>query len=186
MPGGARLDSGETVEADAVVVAAGAWSGLLDLPRPLPIRPVRGQIVVLRTIPPLLGRTTWGPGCYLVPRRDGRLLVGSTMEEAGFEPGVTAAAVSRLLGEAVRVAPGLAGAEVQGFQIGLRPASADGLPVLGRDPDVDRLVYATGHFRNEVLLAPETAERVAAMVLDGERGDPCFAPGRFEHGTDPD
>jgi glycine oxidase len=177
---GARLSDGEAVEADVVVVAAGAWSGRLDLPRPLPIRPVRGQLVVLRTIPPFLGRTTWGPGCYLVPRRDGRLLVGSTMEEVGFSVRVTAAAVSRLLGDAIRVAPGLAEAEVRGFRAALRPASPDGLPVLGRDPDVEGLIYATGHFRNGILLAPETAEQVAAMALDGQAGDPAFASDRFD------
>ncbi len=176
---GVRLESGEIVEAEAVVVAAGPWSGRLDLPRPLPIRPVRGQLAVLETVPPLLGRTTWGPGCYLVPRRDGRLIAGSSMEEAGFAPHVTAAPVARILAAALRVVPGLADARVRALRAGLRPASPDGLPVLGPDPEIDGLVYATGHFRNGVLLAPETAERVAAMVLDGEAGEPAFAPARF-------
>lgn len=177
---GVRLEDGTRIDADAVVVAAGPWSGQIDLPRTLPIRPVRGQIVVLRTVPVALGRTTWGPSCYLVPRRDGRLLVGSTMEDVGFRAEITAGAVGRLLGIAERVVPTLADATVDGFQVGLRPASADGLPVIGPDPDVDGLVYATGHFRNGVLLAPETAERVASMLLDGVPGEPAFAPGRFE------
>jgi glycine oxidase len=183
---GVRLVDGSRVDADQVVVAAGAWSGQLELPRPLPIRPVRGQVVVVRTVPPVLGRTTWGPMCYLVPRRDGRLLVGSTMEEVGFRPHVTAGAVQRLLGIALRIVPALADAVVEGFQVGLRPASADGLPIIGPDPEVDGLFYATGHFRNGLLLAPETAERVTAMLMDGELPEPAFDPARFDPaGSDP-
>ncbi|MDX1673630.1 MAG: FAD-dependent oxidoreductase, partial [Longimicrobiales bacterium] len=176
---GVRLESGAVVDADAVVVAAGAWSGRLDLPLPLPVRPVRGQIVVLRTPSPVLSRTTWGPHLYLVPRQDGRLVVGSTMEEVGFAPRITAGAVARLLGLAARVVPELAEAAVEGFRVGLRPAAEDGLPVIGPDPAVQRLFYATGHFRNGILLAPETAERIAAMVLDGAAPEPAFDPGRF-------
>jgi glycine oxidase len=179
---GVRLLDGSQVDADQVVVAAGPWSGQLELPRPLPIRPVRGQIVVLRAVPPVLGSTTWGPMCYLVPRRDGRLLVGSTMEEVGFRAQITAAAIQRLLGIAIRMVPALANAVVEGFQVGLRPAAADGLPIIGPDPEVQGLFYATGHFRNGVLLAPETAERVAAMLMDGEPPDPAFDPARFDPG----
>lgn len=176
---GVRLADGSRIDADAVVVAAGAWSGRIGLPGPLPIRPVRGQIVVLRTVPPVLGRTTWGPKSYLVPRTDGRLLVGSTMEEAGFRPEVTAGAIHRLLGIATRIVPSLADAAIESFQVGLRPASADGLPVIGPDPVTQGLVYATGHFRNGVLLAPETAEVVAAIILDGQPAEPAFDPARF-------
>lgn len=176
---GVRLQDGSRVDADAVVVAAGAWSGQLRLPRPLPIRPVRGQIVVLRTVPPVLGRTTWGPKAYLVPRTDGRLLVGSTMEEAGFRPEVTAGAVQQLLGLAVRIVPSLADAAIETFQVGLRPTSPDELPVIGPDPEVQGLVYATGHFRNGVLLAPETSEMVAGIILDGQLAEPMFDPARF-------
>jgi glycine oxidase len=176
---GVRLESGDTIDADLVVLAAGAWSGQVEGPRPIPVRPVRGQIVVLRTVPPLLGRTTWGPMCYLVPRRDGRILLGSTMEEVGFAPHVTASAIHRLLDIALRVVPGLAEARVDGYHAGLRPAAADGRPVIGRDPDVRGLAYATGHFRNGILLAPETAERVTRSLLDGADDEPAFAPGRF-------
>lgn len=176
---GVRLDSGDQLDADAVVVAAGAWSAALDLPRPVPVRPVRGQIVALRMVPPALRMVTWGPGCYLVPRADGRLLVGATMEEAGFVVAATAGATRRLLECAVRVAPALADAEIEGFQVGLRPAAADGLPIIGSDPDTPGLFFATGHFRNGILLAPETAELVAAEVLDGRQPDPAFSPARF-------
>lgn len=176
---GVRLPGGETLRADAVVVAAGAWSAGLDVPTPLPVRPVRGQIVVLRTVPPALHHVTWGPAGYLVPRSDGRILVGSTMEEAGFAAEITAAACQGLLHHAVRLAPPLDGAIVAGFQVGLRPATPDGRPIIGRDPAVDGLVHATGHFRNGILLAPETAERVAALVLSDADDDPAFSPARF-------
>lgn len=176
---GVQLHDGSRVDADAVVVAAGAWSGQITVPRPLQTHPVRGQIVVLRTIPAVLGRTTWGPKFYLVPRHDGRLLVGSTMEEVGFRPEVTAGAVQRLLSLATRVVPSLEDAAVEGFQVGLRPASADGYPVIGPDPEVQGLVWATGHLRNGILLAPETAEMVASMILDGQAPEPSFDPARF-------
>ncbi len=161
------------------MIAAGAWSSQITLPRPVAIRPVRGQIVALRTVPPVLRRTTWGPRVYLVPRTDGLLLIGSTMEEVGFRPEVTAGAVHRLLALAARVVPSLDDAAVEGFQVGLRPASADGHPVIGPDPEVQGLVWATGHLRNGVLLAPETAEMVAATILDGRAVEPSFDPGRF-------
>lgn len=176
---GVRLVDGSETGADAVVVAAGPWSGQLELPWTPPVRPVRGQIVVLSTVPPVLNRTTWGPLCYLVPRSDGRLMVGSTMEEVGFRAEITAGAVQRLLAVAARTVPALADAVVEGFQVGLRPASADGLPILGPDPSTRRLYHATGHFRNGLLLAPETAERMAAMILDGGQVEPAFDPGRF-------
>lgn len=176
---GVRLHDGSQVEADAVVIAAGAWSGQIALPRPVAIRPVRGQIIVLRTVPAALRRTTWGPSFYLVPRSDGRLLVGSTMEEVGFQPEVTAGAVHHLIGLATRVVPSLGEAAVEGFQFGFRPASADGYPVIGPDPEVEGLVWATGHLRNGILLAPETAEIVAATILDGREVEPSFDPGRF-------
>ena len=182
-PGGrvtaVRLDSGADLTAAAVVVAAGAWTGALALPRSVPVRPVRGQIVVLRMVPPALQRVTWGPGCYLVPRTDGRVLVGATMEDAGFVVTATAEATRHLLDCAIRVVPALAEAEIQGFQVGLRPATPDGLPVLGADPATPGLHFAAGHFRNGVLLAPETAELVVAGILDGRAADPVFSPARF-------
>lgn len=179
---GVRLDSGEVVSSDAIVVAAGAWGGRLELPRAIPMRPVRGQIVVLRAVPPALRRVIWGPGCYLVPRTDGRLLVGASMEEAGFVSAATAGTTARLLDAAVRIAPALADAGVDGFQVGLRPAAPDGLPVIGADPDTAGLFFATGHFRNGILLAPETAEIIAAAVLDDAAPEPAFSPARFGGG----
>ena len=176
---GVATAAGESIDADWVVVAAGPWSAGLGLPRTVPVRPVRGQIVVLRAVPQPVRRVTWGPGCYLVPRPDGRLLVGATMEEAGYELRVTADAVRHLLDRAVGVLPALAQAAVEGFQVGLRPAMPDGVPVIGADPDTTGLALATGHFRNGILLAPETAERIAATVFEGATAEPAFAPDRF-------
>lgn len=176
---GVRLVSGERIEADVAVVAAGPWSGQLGLPMPTPVEPVRGQIVVLQAVPPLIGRVVWGPGCYLVPRGDGRVLVGSTMEHVGFHAAVSAGAVQRLLEAGIRLVPGLGDAAIHGFRVGLRPGTPDGLPVIGPDPEVAGLVFATGHLRNGILLAPETGDHVAAIVLDAAASDPAFAPGRF-------
>lgn len=176
---GVRLDSGEVLASEAVVVAAGAWTSGIPLPRPVPIRPVRGQIVVLRAVPSVLGRVVWGPGCYLVPRSDGRILVGATMEEAGFVVSSTAGATRSLLAGAFQLVPALRDATMEGFQVGLRPGSPDGHPLIGADPGTPGLFFATGHLRNGILLAPETAELVAAALLDGDAVPDAFSPARF-------
>ena len=173
--------AGETVPADRVVVAAGAWSGTLEgLPGPLPVRPVRGQIAALLPPEPPV-RTVAGPGAYCVPREDGRVLVGATMEEAGFEEGVSAAAVNGLIEAATRFLPGLAEGGAPEAWSGLRPATPDGLPVIGEDTEARGLLYATGHFRNGILLAPVTAAIVAALATGGRPPvDPApFRPDRF-------
>lgn len=177
---GVELQDGDLVPADWAIVAAGPWSGELRLPRRLPVRPVRGQIVVLRAVPPLVRRTTWGPGGYLVPRSDGRLIVGATMEDSGFHTEVTAGAVQTLLAAAAQVVPAVEGAAIHGFQVGLRPGAPDGLPVIGPDPDVQGLIYATGHLRNGILLAPETAELVTRMALEDHEAEPGFGAARFD------
>jgi glycine oxidase len=152
--------------ADAVVLAAGAWSMQVegnDLPAGA-VRPVRGQIAVLDTRPPLLSRVVFSDKGYVVPRPDGRVLCGSTMEEAGFEKAVTAGGLLRVLELAVEVAPGLASAPVVETWSNFRPATPDGLPILGPGR-VAGLFYATGHYRNGVLLTPVTADAVSAAVL---------------------
>ena len=154
------------IPAEAVVLAAGAWSLQVagnDLPAGA-VRPVRGQIAVLDTRPPLLSRVIFTDKGYLVPRPDGRILCGSTMEEAGFEKAVTAGGLLRLLELAVEAAPALAGAPVVETWSNFRPATPDGLPILGPGR-VPGLFYATGHYRNGVLLAPVTADLVSAAVL---------------------
>jgi glycine oxidase len=178
---GVELADGELLRADAVVVAAGAWAAHIDgLPQPLPIRPVFGEIVALQPAWQLR-RVVASESCYLIPRNSGELLVGATMAEAGFRDAPTAAGVLQLLNEAVRVLPELGDATLLEAWCGLRPGTPDGLPILGPDPDLSGLHYATGHFRNGILLAPVTAELVAALVAGREADiDPLpFSISRF-------
>lgn len=173
---------GRAVAMRHVVVAAGAWSGRIEgLPRPLPVRPVRGQIgAVAPPAPPR--HTVAGPGAYCVPRVDGRVLVGATMEEVGFDDRVSGRAVEEMIDAAARFLPGLASAGRPETWSGLRPATPDGLPVLGADPEADGLLYATGHYRNGILLAPITAETIVALVagVDPPVDLAPFLPDRFE------
>jgi glycine oxidase len=166
---GVELASGEVVKAPQVVVAAGCWSGqLAGLPRPLPVRPVHGQLLALQADPALLTHVVDSPRVYLVPRKDGRVIVGTTTEETGFERGITAAAVARLRTAATEAVPALADAALLESWSGLRPGTPDGLPILGPDPDLEGLFYATGHYRNGILLAPLTARLLFASL----RGSP--------------
>ncbi len=168
------------LEADQVIVAAGAWSSLIDGLPPMPrVRPLRGQLVELDALPGLVPHTLYGDGGYLVPRADGRILVGSSEEEVGFVKQVTPPVLARLLERAVRLVPELAQAAVIGSWAGFRPTTPDRLPLLGAGA-LEGLHLATGHHRNGVLLAPVTAEILAAVVT----GEPspvdlrAFSPAR--------
>jgi glycine oxidase len=170
------------IEADAVVLAAGSWSLLVEghgLPAGA-VRPVRGQIAVVDTRPPLLSRVVFSGHGYVVPRPDGRILCGSTMEEVGFEKAVTAGGLRHVLDVAIGIAPALERAPVVETWSNFRPASPDGEPILGPGT-VPGLLYATGHTRNGILLAPITADAIAAAVLG--RPTPIdltpFSPGRL-------
>jgi len=169
-------------EADAFVIAAGAWSSSLGgLPEgTLPqVRPVKGELIAIRpkTAKALPHEVVWGNQVYLVPRGD-RLLIGATMVEAGFDTRVTDEAANWLAARAIGLMPSLATWEVVERWAGLRPAAADGLPVLGRT-NVDRLFLASGQFRNGILFAPAVADAVSKMVL-GQGGEiPTFDPRRF-------
>lgn len=154
------------IEAGAVVLAAGSWSLQVEghgLP-PGSVRPVRGQIALLDTRPPLLSRVVFSGHGYVVPRADGRVLCGSTMEEVGFEKAVTAAGLRHVLDVAMGISPALGRAPVVETWSNFRPASPDGEPILGPGT-VPGLHYATGHTRNGILLAPVTADAVSAAVL---------------------
>lgn len=186
---GIRTRDGGEADADVVVLAAGAWSSRLDgLPRTLAVRPVRGQILRLRpasAVPwPLVADHQ---GHYVVPRRNDAVLAGSTMEEASFDDSVTEQGREEIAERACSLVPGLAEAEIVESWAGLRPISADGLPVLGPDPDLDGLFYATGHGRNGILLAPLTARVVADLVVEG-RSPVAWRPfsARRLPGGDPD
>ncbi|MSQ12232.1 MAG: glycine oxidase ThiO [Dehalococcoidia bacterium] len=165
---GVRTGSSEW-HAGATVLAAGAWSGALSrwAGVPLDIQPVRGQVVSLRCVPQPLRTVVFGQPGYLVPRRDGTLLVGATQEWTGFENRATAGNTRMLLESAKRLLPALDSATFLDTWSGLRPASPDEQPVLGPVPGLDGLAVATGHFRNGVLLAPVTGELLAAYLLRG-------------------
>jgi glycine oxidase len=167
---GVILEDGTKITADVVVLAAGAWSrriaGLPPDRRP-PVRPVKGQMLSLRMDPaaPLLQHVLWAPGAYLVPRRDGRLIVGATVEEKGFDETVTAGGMLTLLEAAWRAIPAVEELPIEEIWVGHRPGSRDDALILGPGP-LDGLFYATGHHRNGILLAPVTADAMARLILD--------------------
>jgi glycine oxidase len=181
---GVELAGGERVAARTVVVAAGPWSGRLPgLPdhARVPVRPVKGQTLRLRDPGhdrgALLHRVVRCEGAYVVPRGDGRYVLGATMEERG-DTAMTAGGVYELLRDAAELIPGLLELEIEELLAGLRPGTPDNAPILGLHPDVAGLAYATGHHRNGVLLAPVSGELVAAE-LAGEALGHAFGPGRF-------
>lgn len=170
---GARLEGGERVAAAAVALAAGPWSeGIGGLPEGagVRVRPVKGQIVRLRDPagPGLAERVLRFEGGYVVPRGDGRYVLGATVEERGFELGPTAGGVYELLRDAHELLPGIVELEIEELAVGLRPGTPDNLPAIGPGA-VDGLIWATGHYRNGILMAPLTAEMVVA-VLTGDAG----------------
>ncbi len=176
---GIVLEDGTRITADIVVLAAGAWSrGIAGLPpdRRPPVRPVKGQMLALRMDPasPLLNHVLWAPGAYLVPRRDGRLIVGATVEEKGFDDTITAGGLLTLLEAAWRAIPAIEELPVDEIWTGHRPGSRDDAPILGRAP-LENLFYATGHHRNGILLAPVTADAMAKLILD-DVIDPAIRP----------
>jgi glycine oxidase len=176
---GVVLADGTKVAADMVVLAAGAWSpsigGLAAELRP-PVRPIKGQMLALGMDPaaPLLNHVLWAPGAYLVPRRDGRLLVGATVEEKGYDTQLTAGGLLTLLEAAWRVVPAVEELPLVETWVGHRPGSRDDAPILGAGP-LSGLIYATGHHRNGILLTPITADAIARLVLEGE-ADPIILP----------
>ncbi len=168
---------------DIVVLAAGCWSGAVAVAGEAapPVRPVRGQLLQLAWLGDPLARVLWCPGCYVVPWPDGSMLVGATVEDVGFDERATVAGVAVLAEAVAGVLPEARTAGFETVRVGLRPATPDDLPVVGRSTAAPGLVYATGHYRNGVLLAPLTARLVADLVLDG-REDPLLAavaPARF-------
>lgn len=169
---GGRAVAAETqggpVVAGAIVNAAGAWAGALaPAHSTVPVRPVRGQMVTLTVARAPFRHAIYSRGVYLVPRRDGRVLAGSTYEEAGYDARVTGAGLSGIVARALRLAPVLGDARFETAWAGLRPGTPDTLPILGRDPAVRGLFYATGHYRHGILLAPVTARALRELVLDG-------------------
>jgi glycine oxidase len=173
--GGVQLAGGERIDAGHVVVATGAWtSGLRTIAEPLrpPVRPLKGQTLRLRDPdgPGLLSRVVRYAGGYLVPRDDGRYVLGATMEERGHDVTATAGAIYELLRDARELVPGVSELVVEELAVGLRPGTPDNLPAIGAAAADERLIWAVGHHRNGILLAPLTADLVLAAVL-GEPPD---------------
>jgi glycine oxidase len=180
---GVELLGGERLAAENVVLAAGPWSGSiegLETGQRMPVRPVKGQILRLRDPggPGLLERVIRYTGGYVVPRGDGRYVLGATVEERGFELGATAGGVYELLRDAHELLPGLAELEIEELSTGLRPGTPDNLPAIGRGA-LDGLWWATGHHRNGILLAPLTAELLLTALAGGLPAEES-APGALE------
>jgi glycine oxidase len=173
---GVKLADGETLEAAAGVIAAGAWSARLEgLPSALPVRPVRGQMVAVhasmsevRGGSPLVRRAIESRRCYLIPRDSGRVLIGATIEDVGFRTGPTPAGVAAMLEAGLELVPEIADVPMTEMWAGFRPGTPDRLPILGPAPGLDGLFYACGHFRNGILLAPVTADIIGDLVSGNE------------------
>lgn len=183
---GAALEDGSRLAADRVVLAAGAWSSLVSgLPRDLPVAPIRGQMLrLLPEEPPPWPLLTDHQGRYLVPRENGTLLVGSTMEEVGYDESVTEEGRAVLIEAAVALFPALEGARLVERWAGLRPMTPDAWPLMGPEPELEGLFYAVGYGRNGILFAPLAARAVADLVMDGysEVEWEPFSVTRFEAG----
>lgn len=174
---------GERYGADAVVLAAGAWSGELTEPfgERLPIEPRRGQMIALTHVPPMIQHAIHADEVYLIPRPSGELLIGATVERVGFKREVTADGIAGLLTAAIALAPALGSLSISRTWYGFRPWATDGQPVLGPWPGIEGLIVATAHFRNGILLAPITARLVCEWIMGGRPSldtEP-FRPGRF-------
>lgn len=175
--------STELWHSDRVVLAAGSWSSMItveDADR-VPVVPIRGQLIQLQSRPGFIRRVVWGPDGYLVPWPDGSVLVGSTVEDVGFDESHTEEAVAKLKAAAIRLVPELASAPLSSVRTGLRPKSADDLPILGPSKAVPGLIYATAHYRNGVLFTPLTMQLVGDLIFD-RAADPALgdlSPSRF-------
>jgi glycine oxidase len=177
------ITSAGTLEADHVVVAGGAWSGELlhGTGLELPVVPVRGQMILFRGRPGQVRRIVLDGGRYVIPRRDGRVLVGSTLEHVGFDKTTTDSARSDLHAAALRLIPALADCELEHHWAGLRPGSPTGVPCIARHPDLTNLYINAGHYRNGVVLGPASARLLADILLERapELDPEAYLPGKI-------
>lgn len=173
-------------ETRRVVIAAGSWSNQIHFPSSasrFPMEPVRGQMVAFKPRGQMPQRVMYSRRGYLIPRLEGILIAGSTTERVGYDKSVTEDGVSTIIENAIEIIPAIREMERVDAWAGLRPATADGWPVLGRDPGVDGLYYATGHYRNGILLTPITAGLMTDLIVSGSTTidlEP-FSATRFEH-----
>ena len=162
--GGERIRE-EKIAAGATVIAAGCYSAkIAGVERYAPVQPAKGQMLCLRAPNIKIERVLWSDKAYLVPRNDGRILAGATVEYVGFDKTTTAGAIEKILNASIELAPALARATIEEMWAGLRPDSPDHLPILGAT-DVDNLLIATGHFRSGILLAPITATLLRKWIM---------------------
>ena len=170
-----------TFSADKVVLAAGAWGTSIDrgIDLPFVIKPMRGQILQFRTAKRLFDHVIVGPRGYIVPRRDGRILSGATMDDAGFDETITNEATAHLIESTTEISPSLGSQKPQDVWTGFRPFAPDRLPVLGRVPNAENLHLALGHFRNGILLSPITAKIIAGDIRGDASPPEEFSPVRF-------
>jgi len=168
------------ISCSTIVVAAGAWTSFVAS---LKVDPVRGQMICLTATPQLTRHVIYSPRGYLIPRQDGRLLAGSTSERAGFVKEVTAGGITTILRNALEISPAVGNLALADSWSGLRPRASDGLPVLGPCGEIDGLIFATGHYRNGILLAPITGELIAQAIEENAAPTALapFSPNRFVH-----
>ncbi|SDC18909.1 glycine oxidase [Paenibacillus sp. UNCCL117] len=170
------------LHADVVILAAGAWSSPLTEPLglKLPMFPVKGQCISVRTDMPLISSTVFTKGCYIVPKSDGTSIIGASQQQVGFDKRATAAVIAELHEKAAALLPRIADAEFVDTWTGLRPGTEDGLPFIGKWEQAPGLIVATGHYRNGILLAPVTGRLVAQLAqgLATELDLAPFAPSR--------
>ena len=184
---GKILGAANTAEkflADATILATGAWTSLIELgemPVPVKVKPIRGQMISYRASKKLFSMVICSPRGYIVPRADGRILAGSTVEDAGFDKNITESGIEQLRETALEIAPGLVNLEISDKWAGLRPFAADGFPILGEIVGMENLFVATAHYRNGILLAPITAKIVAERIAEDKASDylKIFGPQRF-------
>jgi glycine oxidase len=179
---GAQAES-EKFFAEKVILATGAWTSLVKIEGFImpPVKPIRGQMIAFHTAKRLFQKVIYSPRGYLVPRADGRLLAGATVEDVGFDKSVTTAGIEFLRENALEIAPSLVNLEIAEKWAGLRPYASDGLPILGSFPEVENLSVATAHYRNGILLAPLTARILAESIAENKDSDylQAFSPKRF-------
>jgi glycine oxidase len=174
---------GESYEADAVLLAAGAWTGALagTFGARLRVEPRKGQMIALGHVPTVLSHAVHGNDVYLIPRSSGELLIGATVEKVGFQRSVTAVGIASLLTAAIGLVPGLASLPISRTWFGFRPWAPDSLPILGPWPGIEGLFVATAHYRNGILLAPITARLMTEWMTHGRPSLDVkdFLPNRF-------
>lgn len=156
--------------AGTIVLATGAWTSLIkiaDEPVPIEVKPIRGQMIGFHPNEKMFSRVIYSPRGYLVPRADGRILIGATVEDVGFDGGTTLEALNGLQAAGEEIAPGLSQLKIAESWAGLRPFAADGMPIIGSVDNYDGLLVATAHYRNGILLAPITAKLIADRIVSG-------------------